>query len=635
MVLVFLRDWRSVIVVVLNIPFALAGALVAPLADRPDDQPHDPRRPGAGHRHPRGRVDGRDREHPRQDGAHRLGRPAPSGRATWTRPSPGCWRCSASSRCSSRRSSCRGRPRRCSCRSRWPSASRWSPRTCSPARSCRSSPPGCSAATIARANGHRAADALRPAPRPLRPGPRAGRPRSAGWSCRPTWRSPRLVIFGVGRGLGLEIFPQVDAGRFQLRVKAPAGTRIEKTEQIAQEALETIDEEVGRGRRRDLRRLRRPDPVELPDQRHLPVDRRPGGGVAPGGHEARRRASTSRRSKRRLRERARRAEMPDVQVLVRAGRHRQRRDELRLADARRGRRQRPQLRREPRPTRRRSARSWRRIPSLRDLQYGQALDYPTVERRDRPRAGRPQRRDGRGGRPLAGHRHLVQPVRRAQLLARPEDRHRLPGAGRDPLPGHELGRSRSRPSRSSAAAARRCCSATWPTSAAGTMPGEYDRYNMKRSLSLTANIVGRGPGPGLRAGSPRPWSGPASRPRGCMVDVRGQIAPMREILRGLSIGLAMSVVVIVLLLTANFQSVRLALVAVATAPAVIAGVAVALLAHRDDDQPPVVHGGDHGHRRRGGQRDPAGDLRRAEPPGRRPRPARPPSAAPATACGRS
>src|SRR5438445_11369086 len=29
MVLLFLRDWRSVIVVVLNIPFALAGALVA------------------------------------------------------------------------------------------------------------------------------------------------------------------------------------------------------------------------------------------------------------------------------------------------------------------------------------------------------------------------------------------------------------------------------------------------------------------------------------------------------------------------------------------------------------------------------------------------------------------------------
>ena len=76
MVLLFLRDWRSVIVVVLNIPFALCGAIVGALADRPDDQPHDPRRPGAGHRHPGRRGDGRGREHPPPDGGDRLGRPA-------------------------------------------------------------------------------------------------------------------------------------------------------------------------------------------------------------------------------------------------------------------------------------------------------------------------------------------------------------------------------------------------------------------------------------------------------------------------------------------------------------------------------------------------------------------------------
>ncbi len=46
---------------------------------------------------------------------------------------------------------------------------------------------------------------------------------------------------------------------------------------------------------------------------------------------------------------------------------------------------------------------------------------------------------------------------------------------------------------------------------------------------------------------------------------------MREMLTGLSVGLAMSIVVILLLLTANFQSVRLALVTVSTAPAVVCG----------------------------------------------------------------
>jgi len=60
------------------------------------------------------------------------------------------------------------------------------------------------------------------------------------------------------------------------------------------------------------------------------------------------------------------------------------------------------------------------------------------------------------------------------------------------------------------------------------------------------------------------------------VDLRGQIAPLWEILRGLSIGLGVSLAVILLVLTAAFQSLRLAVVALAAAPAVLAGVALAL-----------------------------------------------------------
>ena len=52
--------------------------------------------------------------------------------------------------------------------------------------------------------------------------------------------------------------------------------------------------------------------------------------------------------------------------------------------------------------------------------------------------------------------------------------------------------------------------------------------------------------------------------------------PLNEILRGLAIGLGMAIVVILLLLTANFQSIRLALVVVSTTPAVVAGVVAAL-----------------------------------------------------------
>jgi multidrug efflux pump subunit AcrB len=65
-------------------------------------------------------------------------------------------------------------------------------------------------------------------------------------------------------------------------------------------------------------------------------------------------------------------------------------------------------------------------------------------------------------------------------------------------------------------------------------------------------------------------------PKGATLEVRGQVAPYDEMLRGLSIGLGMALLVILLLLTVNFQSFRLALVVVSTTPAVLVGVVIAL-----------------------------------------------------------
>ena len=103
------------------------------------------------------------------------------------------------------------------------------------------------------------------------------------WVIVPTYLAlASIAIIGVGSRLGLEIFPKVDAGRFQLRIKAPTGTRIEETEKVAIAALGVIGEEVG-PRRIDISLgYVGADPVELPDQRHLPVDGRTGGSAAPG-----------------------------------------------------------------------------------------------------------------------------------------------------------------------------------------------------------------------------------------------------------------------------------------------------------------------------------------------------------------
>jgi multidrug efflux pump subunit AcrB len=65
-------------------------------------------------------------------------------------------------------------------------------------------------------------------------------------------------------------------------------------------------------------------------------------------------------------------------------------------------------------------------------------------------------------------------------------------------------------------------------------------------------------------------------PRGVQVQVRGQVPPMNQMFEGLAVGLCLAVVMVLLLLTAYFQSIRLAIVASATAPAVVAGVVLAL-----------------------------------------------------------
>jgi multidrug efflux pump subunit AcrB len=108
-----------------------------------------------------------------------------------------------------------------------------------------------------------------------------------------------------------------------------------------------------------------------------------------------------------------------------------------------------------------------------------------------------------------------------------------------------------------------------------TIVGEYDRFNGQRMVTLSANVAGEDLGRVAahvdeaiaRAGTP---------PRGATVAVRGQIAPMRETLRNIAAGLIVAVVVIFLLLAANFQSLRLAVAVVSTVPAVLAGVVLML-----------------------------------------------------------
>ena len=115
-----------------------------------------------------------------------------------------------------------------------------------------------------------------------------------------------------------------------------------------------------------------------------------------------------------------------------------------------------------------------------------------------------------------------------------------------------------------------------------TMPQEYDRINQRRIVSITANVVGEDLARAV-AHIEEAITAAGDPPRGVKVGdetghIRGQVPAMRQMFSGLASGLVMAVLMVFLMLTAYFQSIKLAFVSVSTIPAVIAGVAVALFA---------------------------------------------------------
>ena len=107
-------------------------------------------------------------------------------------------------------------------------------------------------------------------------------------------------------------------------------------------------------------------------------------------------------------------------------------------------------------------------------------------------------------------------------------------------------------------------------------PGEIDRYNMQRMITITANVSGEDLGRAVRqVRSAIDRAGEV--PRGVSVSLRGQVPVMEDAFRSLLSGLGIAVLAIFLLLSANFQSMRLALIVLMTVPAVIAGAILALL----------------------------------------------------------
>jgi multidrug efflux pump subunit AcrB len=372
--------------------------------------------------------------------------------------------------------------------------------------------------------------------------------------------------------MGTEIFPEANAPLLRIRLRAPTGTRIEETERLVLRALNVINREIGADKVEitsdfvgvvpssypvDLIHLFTSGPQEAIIQVAVKPD-------TPRGEALREMLRSSLKQA-----------LPECQVSFEAGdivtqvmsfgsptpvevavEGISLQDDYKFA--------------------RKVRTEMEKLPFLRDLQFAQAADFPTLDINiDRDRAGQ-------FGLTMAD-------VVRSVVPATSSSRFIQPNYWRDPNSGNafqiqvQLPQNRIQsvdsvgdvPVMLDGRAEPRLIDIAGLK--LGTMPGLIERYNGQRVVSLTANIHGLTLGEAAQklnqaiaaAGAP---------PKGVTVVLRGELPALQLTLLGLRTGLLLSVLVIFLLLAANFQSLRLALSIVLNVPAVLSGVLLMLLA---------------------------------------------------------
>jgi len=368
--------------------------------------------------------------------------------------------------------------------------------------------------------------------------------------------------------MGTEIFPDSNAPLMRIRLRAATGTRVEETERLVLRALGIIRSKVGAGNEEItsdfVGLIPSSYPVDLihlftsgPHEAIVQIALKPGTSVG----EA-------------LRERLRKAfaqELPEVKVSFEAGdivtqvmsfgsptpvevaiQGVSLADDYAFAGKVRA--------------------EMAKLSFLRDLQFAQANDFPTLD------INIDRNRTGQLGLTMAD-------VARSVVPATSSSRFIAPNYWRDPGSGNafqiqvQLPQNRMQSVDSvgdipiGAGDARLTDIATMKQ---GTMPGLIERFNGQHIVSLTANLHGITLGDASKD-LDKAISAAGSPPKGVAVIMRGEIPALVQTLAGLRSGLLLAVLAIFLLLAANFQSIRLALAIVLTIPAVLCGVLAMLL----------------------------------------------------------
>jgi multidrug efflux pump subunit AcrB len=381
-----------------------------------------------------------------------------------------------------------------------------------------------------------------------------------------------LIIVLIGRHLGTEIFPQLDTDQLQLRLRAPAGTRVEATEKIALRVLDLIKDEAGGAEKVDVTlALVGTHPPNYPiNLIYLWND---------GSHEAVLQVQFKPRTrlhmeqfKERLRARFAR-ELPEVSFSFEPSdivtRVMSMGSPTPIEVSLTG----PNLA-DDRAFAEKVKSALSRMAQLRDVQFGQTLDYPTVDVQvDRERAG------------LLGV--SMADVSRALVTATSSSRYVVPNYWADANTGVAYQVQVQLPAALMSSTEEVRNITITPHSGEsqllrnigrvsdGSVIGEYARYNGQRTVSVTANLFNTDLG-SASAAIKETISRLGKPPPKVTIAVRGQVQPLNQMLSGLQAGLGIAILAIFLMLAANFQSLRLSLAVISVLPAALAGVVLAL-----------------------------------------------------------
>ena len=384
-------------------------------------------------------------------------------------------------------------------------------------------------------------------------------------------------LFLTFKHLGLEIFPQVDTGEFRMVVRCPTGSTIEYTEKITKKAMDIIKKDVGANNVKiwiGLVGMQTPDYAlnniyqysPGPEMAYIDIGLRRDSGVDVFKLEERLRKEFAQM-------------IPDTRFSFEPN------DILSVAMSEG----------EPKPVGISVSGPFfnrdieygkivqaavSKIPYLKDIETSESFDYPTIAvNMDRKKAG------------ILGV--TAEDVGKSLGDAAASSRYTIPSFWADPKTGisYEVQVEVPQENITSLADVRKFpvpirrvedsygwTSVSNVAAVVSTVTvGSFDRLNMQRSVNVSANIVGADLGKVARLVRSALASVASKRPLGVTVHLRGQILPLEEILKGFAFGLVLSVVVIFLLLSANFQSVTLTLAILSTVPAVLCGVVAALL----------------------------------------------------------